>query len=188
MDILLLNVEYQNAAVVVVLAEGHAVTAEQILKRIVTENAEVARDDKVVVVGCPASVLKVCLERFVCRGSHGTAHVVCILYARVDYLSRGHMRNERPVSVAFEYRSARARDRPLCRWCTLAAVLKREAVLPLGRAKVRACKGADRVRKASVNGHCAERERLAHSRASAVKPKVGDIAVLHCKRRAHALI
>ena len=45
----------------------------------------------------------------------------------------------------------------LCRGRALTAVLKREAVLPLGRAKVRACKGTDCGGKTAVNGHGTER-------------------------------
>lgn len=76
MNILPLAVEDQNAAVGVKLSELNSVAAEKLLERVVAYGAEVTGRDHVVIVRISAGVGKMRLERFVCRRSHGAAHVV----------------------------------------------------------------------------------------------------------------
>ena len=188
MNILPLAIKYQNTAVGVELSELYPVAAKKLLERVVPDGAEITGHDHVVIVRISAGVGKMRLERFVCCRSHGAAHVVGIRYAGINDPAGCEICDIRPGSAALQYHGTRACDRPLRGRCPLAAVFERKAVLPLGRAKVRACRGAHTFGKAAVERHRGEGHALAHGRACAVQAEVRHAGVFQRERRADALI
>ena len=90
MHILRLEVIDQYAAVHVAHAELNAVAPKKLLKNVMSDSAEVAGEDRVVVIECASGVLKVRAQRVISRGSHRSAHVVCVGYASINYPARRH--------------------------------------------------------------------------------------------------
>ena len=143
---------------------------------------------RVVIFRGAARVGKVRAKRVIGRRGHGRAHVVCVVYPRVNYPAGRDVRYIRPAPLRADDGRARARHRPLRCGRALAAVFQRIAVLPLRRAEVRARNGAGSFGIAAVNQHRRQRQRLRHGGARAVDPEIRRAAVLHRKRRAHALV
>jgi hypothetical protein len=107
-NVLPIAIEDQNAAVGVKLPELNSVAAEKLLERVVAYGAEVAGHDHVVIVRASAGVGKMRLERFVCRRSHGAAHVVGIRYAGINDPAGCEICDIRPGSAALQYHGTRA--------------------------------------------------------------------------------
>ena len=188
MHILRFRVKNEKSAVVVDRGEVHADAPELVEHNCPAEHTEIACHDQVIVRRHPPQIAEMRLQRADGCGRHGRAHVVGVLDAKVGDGADGAAGDSGAMAVTAHQCSPGTGNRPLGGGSPLPAVAQRKAVLPLGRAEVRACDGAHAPGKAAVDGHCSEGHRLAHGRARAVQPEVPHAGVFKRKRGAHALV
>ena len=188
MHVLRLEIVDHQSAVVVPAGEIHAVVRKQPRHDGVTDLAEVAGHDQIIVVRRAPGVGKVRPERLIGGGRHRSAHVVRVRNARVHNRPGRRHGHARSVSGSREDERTRTGHCPLSGRRTHAAVFQRKAVLALSGAKVRACERGGGLGAAAVDEHRGQTDRLSHRRARAVQPEIRRTDAAHGVGRAHALI
>ena len=121
-------------------------------------------------------------------GSHGRAHVVCILDAKVGNGADGTAGDSGAMAVTAHKCSPGTGNRPLGGGSPLPAVTQGKAVLPLGGGKVGRGHGHRVVRKAAANRHGGQQQTFRHGGTGAVQPKVGNSQIAQGEGRADALV
>ena len=175
-------------AAVVIVAQFHAVGAEEVQYNGFAQLSQISGDDQVIAGGLAPGFCKVSGERTVRRGGHGRPHVVGILDTLVHHLADGGVCDIGAVPITAKDGGAGAGHRPLCGGGALPAVLQGGAVLPLSGAEVG---GGHRRRpgaEAAVQRHGGHDQPFRHGGAGAVKPEKGHILATHGKGGGDTLV
>ena len=94
-DILSFCVKQKKAAVRMIGGQFNAVLTEQLLQQLTAQLAQIACHDQIVKFGTASRIGEMGFQCFVCSGSHGSAHIVCICDAFIYDFSDGHVGNIR---------------------------------------------------------------------------------------------
>ena len=127
-------------------------------------------------------------EGIVSCGSHGRAHVVCVGDAVINDRADSCAIQERPLVSAAQQNTPGARDGPLGRWGSLAAVAQRIAVLPFCRREMGGTDGAGHIGVSAVDADSGQKQTLRHGGAGAVQPKKGNAHIPYGEAGADALV
>ena len=136
MDVLLVVVENQCPAVRQLSAQRDAVPTGKLQKHFLAQLPKVAGDDEVKILRGGLHVVKMGFDGGIGGGSHGRAHVVCILDAKVGNGADGTADDSGAMAVTAHQCSPGTGDCPLGGGGSLPAVAQRKAVLPLRGGKM----------------------------------------------------
>ena len=100
MNVLPFGVKDHHAAVVVAAGQVKAVLPHLLEDDLLSENAEVARDDEVIILRLPAKVFKMLPDGIDRGGRHRGAHVVGVLDAEVLNFADSRALNKRAFAAA----------------------------------------------------------------------------------------
>ena len=100
MNVLPLGIENHHATVIVAALQVKAVQVHLLEDDLLSENAEVARDDEVIILRLPAKVFKMLPDGIDRGGRHRGAHVVGVLDAEVLNFADSRALNKRAFAAA----------------------------------------------------------------------------------------
>ena len=154
--------------------------------------AEIARQDEVVVGRLRAGVVQVIRQGVRRGGRHGRPHVVCVLDAEIHDAAERDRLNPHARGFVLVPRAqddcSGGRRRPLGGRGSLSAVLQRQAVLALRRAEVGGRHGGGARRGARFHEKRGHGERLSHGGAGAELPEKRDVQAAQAESGRDALV
>ena len=131
MNVLFVVVEDHRSAVRQLSAQRDAVPTGKLQKHFLAQLPKVAGDDEVKILRGGLHVVKMGFDGGIGGGSHGRAHVVGVLDAKVGDGADGAAGDSGAVAVTAHQRRPGTGNRPLGGGRPLPAVAQRKAVLPL---------------------------------------------------------
>ena len=159
------------------LVQRHALLAHKLQQQITPHLTQIAGDDEVVVRGLSMGIRQQGQQSVGCRRRHGRAHVVGIVYPKVDHAPHAYARDtclRRDGRLEGQQYCARAGHSPLCRRRTLGAELQRIAVLPFCGAEMAAGRADHSGGVLAIEEHAAQAQAFGHGGTGPIQSDEGN--------------